>query len=171
MAEQQPIVDFSLFDVNPVIADRAEVQRYIPQRFEMSQLDGVLYEGSDPLTAVGFKDTGSDEFWVRGHMPDFALMPGVIMCESAAQLIAFLANKHNFAENGIVAFGGMDHVRFRHIVVPGDRLVVMVAVRKLRRNAMVVCDFQGYVDQKLVVDGEIRGIVLPNEAMQSGQPG
>ncbi len=167
MAEQIPIVDFSLFDMDRVIADKAEVQRYIPQRFEMSQLDGVLYEDTENLVAVGFKDTGPDEFWVRGHMPDFALMPGVIMCESAAQLIAFLAGKHNFAETGIVAFGGMDNVRFRHIVVPGDRLVVMVAVRKLRRNAMVVCDFQGYVDQKPVVDGEIRGIVLPTEAMQN----
>ena len=152
-----------------VIFDKAAGQRFIPQRFEMSQLDGVLYEDTENLIAVGFKDTGPDEFWVRGHMPDFALMPGVIMCEAAAQLIAFLAGKHNFAENGIVAFGGLDNVRFRHFVLPGDRLIVMVAVRKLRRNAMVVCDFQGFVGQKQVVEGEIRGIVLPNEAMQGQQ--
>ena len=75
-------------------------------------------------------------------MPDFALMPGVLMCESAAQLIAYLAGKHKFSESGIVAFGGLDGVRFRHIVVPGDRLIVMVAVRKLRPNTMVSMDIE-----------------------------
>lgn len=167
MAEQQPIVDFSLFDQSRVIAEKNEVQKYIPQRFEMSQLDGILYEDVEALTLVGFKDTGPDEFWVRGHMPDFALMPGVIMCESAAQLIAYMAGKNGFSETGIMAFGGIDNVRFRHFVRPGDRLTVMVRVRKLRRNAMVVCDFQGYVEKRPVVEGEIRGIVLPREAMQA----
>jgi 3-hydroxyacyl-[acyl-carrier-protein] dehydratase len=163
LAEQQPIVDFSLFEAHRVVADRDEVQRVIPQRFEMSQLDGTLFEDAEGLRVVGYKDTSQDEFWVRGHMPEFALMPGVIMCESAAQVIAYMARKFDFADEGIMAFGGMDRVRFRNMVLPGDRLVTMVVARKLRRNVMVVCDFQGYVGDKLVVDGEIKGVVLRPE--------
>ncbi len=159
------IVDFAEFDVNRVIANRQEIEKHIPQRFEMAQLDGVLFEDVQTRTAVGYKDITPDEFWVRGHMPDFPLMPGVIMCESAAQLIAYLGGKHGYKDDGIVGFGGLNNVRFRNMVVPGDKLIVMVHVRKLRRNVMVICDFQGFVDQKLVVDGEIRGVVLPADTL------
>jgi 3-hydroxyacyl-[acyl-carrier-protein] dehydratase len=156
----QPIVDFAAFEVGDVIADKATVQQFIPQRFEMSQLDGILYEDAKSMRAVGFKDVGRDEFWVRGHMPDFPLMPGVIMCESAAQLIAYMARKFDLSVSGIMGFGGLDKVRFRRTVVPGDRLIVMVHFRKMRPNVMVICDFQGFVDRQLVVDGEIRGVVI-----------
>jgi 3-hydroxyacyl-[acyl-carrier-protein] dehydratase len=62
-----------------------------------------------------------------------------------------------------MAFGGLDRVRFRGMVLPGDTLITMVAARRLRRNALVICDFQGYVGTRMVVDGEIMGAVLrPN---------
>ncbi len=163
MAELNPIVDFSLFDINRVVADKDEVQRNIPQRFEMSQLDGILFEDFDELRIVGYKNTSQQDFWVRGHMPEFALMPGVIMCESAAQVIAYMARRFSFADDGIMAFGGMDRVRFRNMVLPGDQLVTMVIARKLRKNVMVVCDFQGFVGDKMVVDGVIKGVVLRPE--------
>lgn len=166
MADKQPLVDFSQFSHDRVLADKATVEKYIPQRFEMSQLDGILYEDAEALVAVGFKDTDESEFWVRGHMPDFALMPGVIMCESAAQVIAYMAGKYDFTDDGIVAFGGMNDVRFRNVVLPGDRLTMMIAVRKLRRNAMVVCDFEGYVGTRPVVDGVIRGVVLRPQLLE-----
>ncbi len=165
MNDRGSLVDFSEFDEDRVLSDRREIEKHIPQRFEMAQLDGVLYEAPDGRRAVGYKDITENEFWVRGHMPEFPLMPGVIMCESAAQLIAYLAGKYKFKDEGIVGFAGLNNVRFRNMVVPGGRLIVMVNVRKLRRNAMVICDFQGFVDQKIVVDGEIRGIVLPTEIL------
>ena len=98
-------------------------------------------------------------------MPEFPLMPGVMMCESAAQLMAYFGCKCDFKDDGVVGFGALNKVRFRGMVVPGQRLIVMVHVRKLRRNVMVICEFQGFVNQKLVVDGEIRGIVLPPETL------
>ncbi len=167
MATQEPIVSFEKFDVNHVIVDKAGVEKHIPQRFEMSQLDGLLYLDKDSMTAVGFKDVTESEFWVRGHMPEFALMPGVIMCEAAAQVIAYMADLYDVKEEGIVGFGGIDNVKFRGMVVPGDKLVVMASVRKLRRNVMVVCDFQGYVEDRLVVDGNIKGVVLPPDALKN----
>ena len=168
MADSNPIVDFSLFDMNRVVADKDEIERNIPQRFEMSQLDGIVFEDPEGLRIVGYKNTSRDDFWVRGHMPEFALMPGVIMCESAAQVIAYMARKFNFADDGIMAFGGMDRVKFRNMVLPGDQLVTMVIARKLRKNALVVCDFQSFVGDKLIVDGVIKGVVLRPE-MASGE--
>ena len=168
MAVQEPIIGFDQFDVNRVIVDKAGVEAFIPQRFEMSQLDGLLHIVDESMTAVGYKDVTENEFWVRGHMPEFALMPGVIMCESAAQLIAYMTGLYKVKEHGIVGFGGMNNVRFRGMVVPGDKLIVMARIRRMRKNVMVICDFQGFVDEKMVVDGEIKGVVLPPEALTKG---
>lgn len=167
MPESTPLIDFSEFNIDHVVADRAALEQQIPQRFEMSQLDGVLFEAEDPLRAVGYKHITEDEFWIRGHMPEFPLMPGVMMCESAAQLIAYLSGRYELRDDeGIIGFGGMNNVKFRNMVVPGDTLIVMARVSKLRKNSMVVSDFQGWVNQKPVVAGELRGVMLPAGALQ-----
>lgn len=166
MAGQEPIVAFDKFDIDKVVVDKAGVEAAIPQRFEMSQMDGILFIDEETMTAVGYKDVTDQEFWIRGHMPEFALMPGVIMCEAAAQVIAYMSSVFAVKEDGIVGFGGLNNVRFRGMVVPGDKLVLMARVRKKRKNVMVVCDFQGFVDDKLVVDGEIKGVVLPADALK-----
>ena len=63
-------------------------------------------------------------------------------------------------DNGFVGLGGLENIRFRNAVVPGDRLIVMLKKGKVRRNAMFTADFQGYVDGTLVVDGMIKGVAL-----------
>ena len=60
----------------------------------------------------------------------------------------------------------IDKVKFRGMVVPGDKLIVMARMRRLRKNVMVICEIQGYVEDRLVVDGEIKGVVLPATATQ-----
>ena len=61
----------------------------------------------------------------------------------------------------VVGFGGLDEVRFRDPVFPGQRLIIAIQLLKVRRGAMIVCRFQGFVNQNLVVEGKIRGIPLP----------
>jgi 3-hydroxymyristoyl/3-hydroxydecanoyl-(acyl carrier protein) dehydratase len=65
----------------------------------------------------------------------------------------------------VVGFGGVDQVRFRGSVLPGDTLVVMIRLARVRRNRMIVADFQGLVDGVLVVNGQIRGIPIPVDAI------
>ena len=60
-------------------------------------------------------------------MPGMPLMPGVVMCEAAAQMCSYHSQRHNLLGAEMVGFGGMDDVRFRGTVVPGDRLVVACA--------------------------------------------
>ena len=50
------------------------------------------------------------------------------------------------------------------MVVPGDKLIVMARKKRLRKNVMVICEIQGYVEDRLVVDGEIKGVVVPATA-------
>ena len=161
MAIKPPIVEFSEFDVNNVIADRAAIESVNPHRYELSLLDGVLFDDVETGRCVGYCDATMDAFWVRGHMPGMPLMPGVIMCECAAQLCSYFCLKYNMLDADGVGLGGLDEVRFRSPIVPGDRLIVMVQRRKLRRSAVVVSYFQGYVNEGLVVEGIIKGIPLP----------
>jgi 3-hydroxyacyl-[acyl-carrier-protein] dehydratase len=88
-------------------------------------------------------------------------MPGVLMCEAAAQLSSYYTQKHNLLDAQVIGFGGMEEVRFREPVVPGDRLVIAVERVRVRPKAMIVCRFQGIVRESIVVDGVIKGVPLP----------
>jgi 3-hydroxyacyl-[acyl-carrier-protein] dehydratase len=155
------IVDFSEFDLNRVLATQEDIRRYNLQRFEMEQLDAIVFEDQPSGRCAGYKDVTDREFWVRGHMPRYPLMPGVVMCEAAAQLASYFAQKYDMLGAKVVGFGGMEGVRFRDQVLPGQRLILAVKLLKVRRGAMLVCRFQGLVNQSVVVDGQIKGVPLP----------
>jgi 3-hydroxyacyl-[acyl-carrier-protein] dehydratase len=164
VAGKELIIDFSEYDLDHVIADAEEVRRYNPQRFEMEQLTAVVYEDAVKMRCVGYKDVTEREFWVRGHMPQFALMPGVIICEAAAQLMSYFVLKYDLVGAKMLGFGGLTDVQFRGMVRPGDRLVIAAALTKVRRGAMIVSEFQAFVRQTLVCNGTIKGVPLPVEA-------
>jgi 3-hydroxyacyl-[acyl-carrier-protein] dehydratase len=163
---KEQIIDFSEFDISKTIADKEAIMAVNCQRFEMQQLDGILYEDAETRTCVGYKDATDSEFWVSGHMPGMPIMPGVVMCEIAAQLSSYLCTKYNLLGAEVVGLGGLEEIRFRNVVRPGDRFVVMLRQEKVRFGAMIVCYFQGYVNQSLVVDGKIKGIPLPTDALK-----
>ncbi len=152
------LVDFDKFDLDKVVVDKAGIMEVNPHRHELQLLDGIVFINED--NAVGFKSLDDDAFWVRGHFPDRALMPGVLMCECAAQLSSYFAITTKMVDNGYVGLGGLESVRFRGPVVPGDKLIVMLQKGRVRRNAMFSAEFQGYVDKTLVVDGVIKGVAL-----------
>lgn len=156
-----PIVEFSQFDLNKMVVDKEGIERFNPHRFELSLLDGILYEDLDKVCAVGIHHVRPDEFWARGHFPHFPIMPGVIICESAAQLCSYMACRSKVYTTGLMALGGLDEVRFRGPVRPGDELVIMLNREKYRNGVMIVSRFECYVNQTLVTEGVIRGVVMP----------
>jgi 3-hydroxyacyl-[acyl-carrier-protein] dehydratase len=95
-----------------------------------------------------------------------ALMPGVVMLESIAQLCSFVTQRYDLLGAEIVGFGGLEDVRFRGLVLPGDRLIVMCKLEKVRRGKMIVCRFQAVVKDQIVVEGNLKGIPIPVEALQ-----
>lgn len=163
------IVDPSLLDFNAPIADIEQIRRYNPQRYEMEQLTAILFEDLTEYSCAAYKDVTHKEFWVRGHMPRMPLMPGVVMLEAAAQLSSYFAQRHDLLGAAMVGFGGLDEVRFRDPVIPGDRLVLMVKLEKVRRGRMIVARFQGVVGRSLVTEGVLRGIPIPIEAINNAQ--
>jgi 3-hydroxyacyl-[acyl-carrier-protein] dehydratase len=159
------ILEPSEYDVERVIADIDEIRKYNPQRFEMEQLTAVVFDDAERGICVGYKDTSDADVWVRGHMPGMPLMPGVIMCEAAAQLCSYFVQRHNLLGAEMVGFGGLDNVRFRGTVLPGDRLVITCVRTQIRRGQMIRCRFQCFVRENMVCEGEIRGIPIPVGAL------
>ncbi len=165
MADREPILDPSSVDFDKVIANIEEIQQCIPQRFEMEQLTAILIADMERRICVGYKDVTSSEFWVRGHMPGMPLMPGVIMCEAAAQLAAYLVGKNRIFGDSVLGFAGLDDVHFRGTVQPGDRLLLMIKQLRFRPRAMITCQFQGFVRGEMVFEGKLKAVPLPQERL------
>jgi 3-hydroxyacyl-[acyl-carrier-protein] dehydratase len=167
VAARELILDPAILDHEHVIADQEEIRRYNPQRFEMEQLSAIIYEDLDRHICAGYKDVTHQEFWVRGHMPNMPLMPGVVMLEAAAQLCSFFSQKYDLLGADMVGFGGLEDVRFRDPVIPGDRLVLVCGMTKLRRGRIVVTKFQGFVGESIAVEGILKGIPIPVDVVSS----
>ena len=165
MSVKDLLIDPALLDYDQVVADVDEIRRYNPQRFEMEQLTAVIYEDLEEYACAGYKDIGRDEFWVRGHMPDMPLMPGVIVLEAAAQLCSYFSQKHDLLGAAMIGFGGLENVRFRAPIIPGDRLLLICKMTKVRPGRMIVCRFQALVGETMVVDGMLKGIPIPVDAL------
>src|SRR5262245_64930834 len=148
------ILDPAQLDLSRVVADREQVRRVNKQRFEMEQLTAVVLMDTERQLAVGYKDVAADEFWVRGHMPDYPLMPGVLMCEAAAQLCSYYIKANGLVESDFMGFGGLENVRFRAPVHPGARLVLVARAVKIHRR-QVVCNVQGFVGTTMVFHGDV----------------
>ena len=90
MSAKDLILDPSQLDLDNPIAGVDEIRELIPQRDAIEQLTAIVYEDVESKVFAGYKDLGPDEFWISGHMPGMPLMPGVIMCEAAAQICSLL---------------------------------------------------------------------------------
>ena len=156
-----PILPPESIDLERVIVGRDGIREWVPQRHEFEMLDAILHYDQATMTAVARKQLSRDEFWVRGHLPGRPLFPGVLMIESCAQLCCYLFCRKQNERKRMFAFGGVDETRFRGTVVPGDRILLMARGRKIRSN-LGVFDTQAYVAGRLVFEGVVTGMVLPD---------
>jgi 3-hydroxyacyl-[acyl-carrier-protein] dehydratase len=161
------LVDPSTIDTSRVLADREAIHRYNPQRFEMEQITAIVLIDQKHKLIIGYKDVAADEFWVHGHMPDYPLLPGVLMCEAAAQLSSYYCKVTGLFETGFVGFGGMEEVRFRGQVRPGDRLVLVGKGVRLHRRQSIF-EVQGFVESNMVFHGRVIGVTITTPAESPG---
>jgi 3-hydroxyacyl-[acyl-carrier-protein] dehydratase len=150
--------DLGQIDYSHVVADLDAIRKVNPQRNEMEQLDGVVLLDKANKLVIGYKDVRYDEFWVRGHMPGYPLLPGVLQCEASAQLCSYYTMTQH-AIDGFLGFGGMESVRFRGPVRPGDRLILVAKELRFNRRQMIF-NVQGFVKEAMVFHGDIIGVPL-----------
>jgi beta-hydroxyacyl-ACP dehydratase FabZ len=114
--------------------DSDEIAALLPHRFPFQFVDRVL-EFEDGARIVALKNVSINEPYFRGHFPEHPLMPGVLICEALAQAGGLLAqSSSNGVQPGrVVVLTGLDGVRFRRPVVPGDQLHLDVALVKRHR--------------------------------------
>ena len=151
------ILDPATLDLDTVAFDRAAVEEKIPQRFEMGFLDRIHLLDRERGIAAGSRDIRGDEFWARGHIPGRPILPGVLAVEALAQLCTFYFKSVYPEDRRFFGFGGVDGVKFRGTVSPGDRLVLLCHVTDIRPRRAVF-DAQGLVNGRLVVEASITGL-------------
>ncbi len=151
-------IDIEKVDTGNLIAGPEEIRRHNPQRDEFEQLDGILHFDTDQKIAVGVKAVKEDEFWVKGHIPGRPLFPGVLMCESAAQLCSYYFNSVTETDK-FLGFGGLDNVKFRGQVKPGSTFIIIAKNTKLGTRRAVF-DCQGVVNRQLVFQGTVTGMPM-----------
>lgn len=154
------LFDISQIDLNQVILGPDEIERVNPHRGAMRLIDGVVYDrlAPEPSRLIAFKDVRDDEFWVPGHIPGRPIFPGVLMIEAAAQCASFVSLR-KLGDQAFMGFAGVDDVKFRGMVKPGDRLYILIEETEFRRRRCV-CQAQGYVNSNLVFEACITGMPM-----------
>jgi beta-hydroxyacyl-ACP dehydratase FabZ len=139
--------------------DLEEIKRILPHRYPFLLVDRIIsYELGKSI--VGLKNVTANEPFFQGHFPGRAIMPGVLIIEALAQtggILALLA-KEDRGPNSLVYLMGLDKVRFRRPVVPGDRLILSLeAMRHGSRYSKMWG--QALVDDKVVAEAELMAAV------------
>jgi beta-hydroxyacyl-ACP dehydratase FabZ len=133
--------------------DVPAIERVIPHRFPFLMIDRVIELGDDKVVAL--KNVSANEPYFAGHFPGHPIMPGVLQVEAMAQAGAVLA-LNQMAEPGqspLVFFMGIDKVKFRKPVVPGDQL--RLEVTPLRKGGAIwKMAGRALVDDKVVSEAE-----------------
>lgn len=155
----QLLFDISNVDLDHVAVGVNQIEQVNPHRGAMRMLDGIHWLADDLSRAVAYKDARADEFWVPGHIPGRPIFPGVLMVEAAAQLASFLTITRAEGRIKFMGFVGLDQVKFRGQVVPGDRLLLLgqEVEFRLRRS---ICRVQGLVNGNLTFEALITGMPI-----------
>ncbi len=151
-----------LFDLSRIdltakpVFDKEAICMVNPQRFEMQQLDGIIWYNKEKRLVLGYKDVTEEEFWVRGHIPERPLMPGVIMVEAAAQVLSFFVRRV-YEVTGFIGFAGIESAKFRSLVEPGQRLYLLGQLTKFKRRKYSAV-IQGVVGGTMVFETVVSGM-------------
>ena len=133
--------------------NKEEIKKIIPQREPFLMIDEVE-EYVPGQSAVAYKNVDESEWYFKGHFPGNPIMPGVLIAESLAQAgaIAILSMEENKGKNAL--FGGIDKMKFKKMVVPGDRLKLEVKIIK-QKGPIGVGEAIASVNDKIVARGEL----------------
>jgi len=127
--------------------DTVAIRKIIPHRYPFLLVDRVD-ELEPGKRAVGLKNVSTNEEFFQGHFPDYPVMPGVLIVEAIAQVGAVALLSLDEHQGKIAFFAGINNVRFKRQVKPGDALRLEVELKQIRRGI-------GSGEGVATVDGEV----------------
>ena len=136
--------------------DIKEIVRLLPHRYPFLLVDRIL-EGEKGKSMVGLKNVSMNEPHFQGHFPSEPIMPGVLILEGMAQvggLLAYYSLPEMIGEK-LIYFAGIDKVRFRRPVVPGDQLIFEMTVIKHKGKIWKMAG-KAKVDSEVVAEAEFK---------------
>ncbi len=131
-----------------------EILGLLPHRFPFALVDRVI-EHVPGKKAVALKNITINEPQFQGHFPERPLMPGVLIVESMAQVGGIIVTQMQDLPKGLFVFAGINNVKFRRPVVPGDQLVITCELLSIKRKRFGKVKGEAHVDGKLVCSGEL----------------
>ena len=144
-----------------MVLDINDIMKILPHRPPMLLVDRII-ELEPFKSATGIKNITMMEPQFLGHFPGHPIMPGVLILEAMAQVggVAMLYPDENRGK--IALFGGMNNVKFKRPVVPGDQLVTKAELIRMRGNfGLLHCE--GYVDDQLVASADFKFALKKDE--------
>ncbi len=150
---------------NPFV-DIREIEKFLPHRYPFLLVDRVVELVPDK-SLKAFKNLTVNEAFFQGHFPGHPVMPGVLMVEALAQAAALLAFKSLGLDGpSAVYLMGLDGVRFRRLVVPGDRLDLSVNIER-RKGRIWKMRGEAFVEGQLACEAELMATVPEGTAVSA----
>ena len=141
--------------------DNNEIKKLIPHRYPFLLVDRVV-SAVPGQSAKGYKNLSANEQFFEGHFPFKPIMPGVLQIEAMAQLACIALLLKDEYKGMLGVFTGIEGVKFRQMVVPGDRLDMEVELIKIR-GPLGKMRAVARVGDKLACEGEISFAMLKRE--------
>ena len=136
---------------NKAVLDINKIREVIPHRYPFLFVDRIVeFENNKRIVAI--KSVTANEDFFNGHFPDYPVMPGVLIMEALAQTAGVLELSKEENKGNLVFYAGMDKVKFKKQVVPGDQLIMTAKFVK-RRGTIAVVEAKAEVDGKLAASG------------------
>lgn len=136
------------------------IRQALPHRYPFLLVDRILEVSADGTRAVAIKNVTANEPFFQGHFPDYAVMPGVLIIEALAQAGGAALLRGDAPEGQLAMLAGLDNIKFRRPVVPGDTLRLEVALVK-RRGPIGRIFGRALVDGEVAAEGEITFALVP----------
>jgi 3-hydroxyacyl-[acyl-carrier-protein] dehydratase len=130
-----------------------EIKNILPHRYPFLLIDRII-EYEPGIKAVGIKNVTGSEDYFQGHFPNRPVMPGVLIVEAMAQVGGIIIMQMEIATGKLAVLSGLNDIRFRNIVVPGDQLVLTSEIIVFKSKLGKIKS-KAEVNNKLVADGEI----------------